>query len=110
VSLYVTLDPDVITSNEAHEVPGFGVFPVAVSATSRTADEWRKVIKQQNLHLVVVDVRKITDAHKGTALELAMRNAGEIAPADDASESHPARTPAEPGADNPTPADEGGNR
>jgi hypothetical protein len=110
VSLYVIPDPDTVTSGEAQEVPGYGVFPVAVAATSRTADEWRKAIKADHLHLAVVDIRKLTDAHRGTALELAMRNDGEIAPASEASETHEPRTPAEPGADNPTPADEGGNR
>jgi hypothetical protein len=107
VSLYVIPDPDVITSGEAQEVPGYGVFPVAVAATSRSADEWRKAIKDDHLHLAVVDIRKLTDAHKGTAVELAMKNAGEIAPAAEASETTTPRTPHVPGADNPTAATAG---
>jgi hypothetical protein len=74
VALYVIPDPEVITSGEAQEVPTFGVFPVAVASTDRSADEWRKLIKDNHLHLVVADIRKITDAHRGTAVELAVKH------------------------------------
>lgn len=80
MSLYVIPDPDTVTSGEAQEVPGFGIFPVAVSKTTRSADEWRDAIKKNHLHLVVQDIRKLAAHHKGTALELAFENEGEVAP------------------------------
>jgi hypothetical protein len=108
VALYVIPDPDIISSGEAQEVPTFGVFPVAVAATSRSADEWRQVIDEQHLPLVVTDIRKLTDAHKGTALELCLVGDGTVAgsAADAASQTV---EPAEPANAEPPAGTEGGD-
>jgi hypothetical protein len=55
--LMVIPDPDKVTSMDPQEIPDLGVFPIAVSDTGRTRQEWEKLIKQTKAPLVVRDVR-----------------------------------------------------
>jgi len=55
--LMVIPDPDKTGSNEPQDIPGFGVFPVAVADTDKSKTEWEKLISQTGLPLIVKDVR-----------------------------------------------------
>jgi hypothetical protein len=55
--LMVIPDPDQVASGDPQEIPGVGVFPVAVADTGKSKAEWEKQIKAEKLPLVVKDVR-----------------------------------------------------
>jgi hypothetical protein len=69
---FVVPDPERVTSVEAQAVGDYGVFPVAVAASSRTEAEWEQLINENDLPLVIKDVRKVTDEIRGTALHAAV--------------------------------------
>lgn len=64
-------DPDRVASTDTQTVAGYGDFPRLLTDTGRTESEWRKVIKDNDLPLKVVDRTESTLPAKdeGTAVE-----------------------------------------
>lgn len=51
-------DPDVNPSGDPQDIPDLGItVPVAVADTTKTREEWEKLIKRTKAPLVVKDVR-----------------------------------------------------
>lgn len=86
---YVVPDPERIPSVEAQQVGDFGVFPALLSSTGRDEAEWKKVIKDNDLPLVIKDISKLPKNAEGTALHAVFEKHEGVDPAENSEEQPP---------------------